>query len=322
MWQLEQTLLARLDRLQANHAHQITTPLLETSAQSLSPEQTKALLHITQGEGAVTCVVGMAGTGKTRMLAAAREEWEAGDYKVVGAALAGKAAEGLQQEGGITSQTVAATLLRMERGQMQLNPKTVLVVDEAGMLGTRQMEQLVMRVQEAGAKIVLVGDAKQLQPIEAGGPFKAIAERVGAAELVEFRRQRDDWQRTTVKQFASGDAHTALYTYAERGLLHVADDAQQARERLISEWQKPGTARPHENLIITNTRLDATILNRMAQTERQKAGALGTETIAVGGETVHEGERVLFTQNSNRYGVKNGNLATVEKIDWEQQTLP
>jgi ATP-dependent exoDNAse (exonuclease V) alpha subunit len=166
-----------------------------------------------------------------------------------------------------------------------------------------------------------VGDAKQLQPIEAGGPFRAIAERIGAAELTDIKRQRDERDRQAIKSIAAGRAENALRSYAERGLLTVADDRKGAIESLISDWRHEGVKKPEEALIITGTRLEASILNRRAQEERMRDKELGTRSITLDGAKLYENDRVLFTRNSRLYGVKNGSLGTIEAIDERKDSL-
>jgi conjugative relaxase-like TrwC/TraI family protein len=288
---------------------------------SLSDEQKHALFYITETDGGVKVVAGMAGTGKTTLLAAAREVWEASGYRVIGASLSGKAAQGLEDGAGIKSDTIHRTLSELDKGMLTITPKTILVIDEAGMVGTRQMERLVSATQEAGGKLVLVGDAKQLQPIDAGGPFKAIAERIGAAELTDIRRQRDERDREAVKEIAGGRAENALRSYAERGLLTVEDDRRGAMEKLLYDWRREVGKKPEEALIITGTRLEAATINKLAQEERKIAGELGQRSIRVDGTRFFENDRILFTKNSRLYGVKNGSLGTVERIDELSDTI-
>ena len=182
--------------LAERQAHQVESRRRQALMESttLGREQGLAFRHVTQARD-LSVVVGYAGTGKSTMLAVAREAWEADGYQVRGAALSGIAAEQLEAGSGITSRTVHSLLFQWEQGREELTARTVLVVDEAGMIGSRQMERLLSHAQAAGAKVVLVGDPEQLQAIEAGAAFRAIAERVGAAEITEVRRQREDWQQ-------------------------------------------------------------------------------------------------------------------------------
>lgn len=159
----------------------------------LGEEQALAVGEVTKSRD-LSVVVGYAGTGKSTMLGVARAAWEEAGYRVRGAALSGIAAEGLEAGSGIESRTLASLERAWERGFDQLERGDVLVVDEAGMVGSRQMERVLSAARGAGAKVVLVGDPQQLQAIEAGGAFRAVAERVGSVEITTVRRQREGWQ--------------------------------------------------------------------------------------------------------------------------------
>ena len=329
MLDLERKMLDTIEASRQNGFHKVSAKIVQSAihvvemekGRAMSQEQKDAIVHITERVGSVQVVSGMAGTGKTDMLYAACVAWKAEGYTIQGAALAGRAAEGLAKDAQIEATTIAATLLRMERGTLALDARTILIVDEAGMVDTRQMKRVVDAVDQAGAKLVRVGDARQLQPIAAGGPFKAIGDRLGAAHLQEIKRQAEPWMRQAVTDVAGGEAQSALYAYARAGRLSISEDRDQARTALIATWKEAGVVHARQNLIVTNTTLEATILNRMAQRECLEAGQLGKKTVPVNGETLHEGDRILFTKNSNIYNVKNGFLATVESIGETRHTL-
>jgi Ti-type conjugative transfer relaxase TraA len=291
----------------------------------LNQEQKKALYDITQETASIHAVSGMAGTGKTTLLKTAREFWEAQGYEVRGAALAAVAAKGLEDEAGIKSQTIAKFLMDSERAKDEgngstLTAKTILVIDEAGMVGTRQMSELVEAVHKSGGKIVLIGDERQLQPIEHGAPFKAIGERIGASTLQDIRRQRDDWARTAAKNFAFGESRTALQAYAERGLLSVSENRNEAKRELVSDWMKD-TNYFKERLILAGTKAETGALNQQVQEARHSRGELGELSIKIKESILYENDRVLFTRNSKMYGVNNGDTGTVNGIDLKKRLL-
>ncbi len=163
------------------------------------------------------------------MLGVAREAWESAGYTVRGAALSGIAAEGLENGSGIASRTIASLEHQWGKGREQLTSRDVLVIDEAGMVGTRQMERVLSHAAKAGAKVVLVGDQQQLQAIEAGAAFRAIHERHGGVEISEVRRQLSAWQQDATRHLATGRTGEAIRTYEERGMVHAADTREAAR---------------------------------------------------------------------------------------------
>ena len=181
----------------------------------LSAEQVTAIHHITDNERLST-LIGYAGAGKSTALKAAREAWEAQGYKVHGAALAGKAAEGLEASSGIKSRTLHSYQYRWQHNMEHLNANDVFVIDEAGMVGSKQMNFFSQEIQKAGAKIVLVGDSGQLQPIAAGGAFTAISKITNSAKITEIRRQSHEWQRQASLDFASGNIKAALKAYDDQ----------------------------------------------------------------------------------------------------------
>ena len=218
---IEAKLLASVDRAGGSHLGVVPNALGEAlkASPSLRPEQKSAVMHIASSFDRIVCVNGMAGTGKTFMLRVAREAFQNAGFQVLGTTLAAKAAEGLEVGSGIKSVHIHSLLKRIEQGIETLDSKSVLVVDEAGMVGTVMMERLVSLTEQAGAKLVLVGDYRQLQAIDAGGPFQAICKRLGAVHLNEITRQRDQWAREAVKEFAAGEADSALHGFRNRGCL-------------------------------------------------------------------------------------------------------
>lgn len=290
-------------------------------SRSMREDQRAAFDHLVAGADGVACVTGMAGSGKSYMLGAAREAWEAAGFRVRGAALAGKAADGLQNDAGIESSTVHSLLLALDEGRERLSERDVIVVDEAGMLGSRLMARLLEKANTAGSKVCLVGDARQLQPIDAGGSFRAITNRIGAVEIKHITRQREAWAKQAVHDFADGEAATALAAYAERGLLHIANTRDEAADRLVAQWAADGgMENPREALMLAGTRREVRRLNDLARERMREAGMLGDDVgvpTEDGELALATGDRIVFGKNSKLLGVKNGSFARVESIKGE-----
>ena len=283
----------------------------------LSEEQADALAHVTDGRD-LGIVVGYAGTGKSAMLGVAREAWEAAGYEVRGVALSGIAAENLESGSGIASRTVASMEHGWEQGRDALTARDVLVIDEAGMVGTRQLERVLSHAADAGAKVVLVGDPQQLQSIEAGAAFRSIFERHGGAEIGEIRRQREDWQRDATRDLATGRTGEAIHAYDTHGTVHAAPTREQARDDLIDRWDRDRQASPDRSrIILTHTNDEVRALNEAARGRMREAGDLGGDvrvTVERGERSFANGDRVMFLRNERGLGVKNGTLGNVEQV--------
>jgi len=284
----------------------------------LAEEQRQAVRHIT-GPERIEAVVGIAGAGKSTMLGAARQAWEAEGYEVLGAALAGKAAEGLEESSGIRSRTLASFERIWERGRDALSARSVLVIDEAGMVGSRQLSRVLAEADRAGAKVVLVGDPEQLQPIGPGAAFRAVAERAGFVELGEIRRQREGWQREASVNFARHRAAEGLSAYAEHGAIRLEDDIGAARNAIVGDVIGDMDARPDgSRLVLAHRRADVADLNDAIRAVRQGRGELAREHLyqtTEGERAFAAGDRLLFRENNRDLGVKNGMLGTVERAE-------
>ncbi|MBB6193559.1 Ti-type conjugative transfer relaxase TraA [Sphingobium wenxiniae] len=284
---------------------------------ALGDQQRDALAHIT-GKNDLAIVVGYAGTGKSTMLGVARDEWERAGYQVRGAALSGIAAEGLEGGSGIASRTIASMEYQWDQGRELLGPRDVLVIDEAGMIGTRQMERVLSEAERAGAKVVLVGDAEQLQAIEAGAAFRSLAERHGAAEINEVRRQHEDWQKDATRALATGRTGEAIRAYADHGMVHAAETREQARAELIDTWDAQRLADPDKTrIILTHTNAEVRDLNLAARDRLRDAGELGQDvrvSAERGAREFASGDRIMFLKNERGLGVKNGTLGKVERV--------
>lgn len=157
-------------------------------------QQRDAAIHVACETGRHALVEGWAGTGKTTLLRAVGVAYKAAGFDISGCCQSAAASLNLARETGIPSRTIASLLLALQKGRVRLTSKSILVLDEAGMVGSREFALLQAEALKTGAKLVCVGDPKQLQPIEAGGIFRALAERHGKAEISNIQRQRTDFE--------------------------------------------------------------------------------------------------------------------------------
>ncbi|MCF2871863.1 Ti-type conjugative transfer relaxase TraA [Octadecabacter sp. G9-8] len=304
--------------------HKAALARVEARGLVLSREQADALSQVTTGRD-LSIVVGHAGTGKSAMLGVARETWEAAGCRVRGAALSGIAADGLEGGSGIASRTIASLEHGWANDRDHLTARDVLVIDEAGMVGTRQLERVLSHAAGAGAKVVLVGDQQQLQSIEAGAAFRSLHERHGGAKIGEVRRQREDWQRDATRDLATGRTGAAIDAYDNHGMTHGAATREEARVDLIDRWDRDSQAAPDQGrIILTHTNAEVRLLNELARQRKRAAGDLGEDaslTVERGDRCFASGDRVMFLQNDRGLGVKNGTLGIIHEASAQSMSV-
>jgi Ti-type conjugative transfer relaxase TraA len=323
---LEHALVSDADHLQGRARHRLSPKSVDaaihSAAHTLSEEQAEAVRHVAQASD-IAVVQGIAGTGKSTMLSAARTAWETEGYIVVGAALAGKAVEGLSEGTGMPARTLASWERAWSDSRSTLSDKHVLVIDEAGMVGTRQMQTVLAHARRAGAKVVLVGDSAQLAAIDPGSPMRLFEQRYGAARLEGVVRQKVEWQRQATKLFGQHRAIEALALYQEHNHLIRHNTQDRATEAVVARWAKQRAQTPNESTImVAFRRADVLALNTLARAHRRAKGELGQDVAIVTNDGRTEvarefaaGDQIAFLRNERSLGVTNGTIGTVEGIE-------
>jgi ATP-dependent exoDNAse (exonuclease V) alpha subunit len=201
------------------------------------------------------------------------------------------------------------------RNKAELDTRTVLVVDETAMVGTRKLAPLLEHAARAGSKVVLVGDDRQFASIDAGGGFRALRLRLGASELTVNRRQVQEWEQRAIEDVRAGRVEEAICAYAEHDRVQ-AFDARDDRDRaVLNDWWQAHQA-GEEPVIYAHRRAQVDRLNQTCQRLRAQAGQLGVERLAVGDLQVAVGDRVVLGANAlERLGVVNGTSAEITGLD-------
>nr|WP_261342648.1 AAA family ATPase [Crateriforma conspicua] len=297
-------------------------------------------------KGSLRVMTGVAGAGKSTAIDAIRDAFERSGHRVLGTAMAGKAANELSDRGGIETRTVASYLHHLDRSKagrvadrvrhevrmltralrkkntwrherVKIPKKSVLIIDEAGMLDTRTLSRLLHHCEKHKATVVLTGDSQQLPPILAGGPLDHLVDKTGETKLTENRRQQDAADRDAVKKFRDGEIEEAIKDYAKRNRLTLGHDTDQAKELLVQSWRNNnGHKRPAKHLILTQTREDANDINQRCQRERIKSRRIVPGlSIKHGQSRFFIGDRVSFHQPMRKHGIENGHAGTVIAVD-------
>lgn len=326
---IERGILNMAQRLSARSMAAPDPALVEQLVRTngLSSEQVKAVRTATAA-ASIVVIEGAAGSGKTTTLGPIVEAHRAAGYRILGSATAWRIAHQLRDDLGIDARATDSWLAGSRVGRPFLDAQTLLVVDEAGQLSSRQMHAVLTEVQQAGAKLVLVGDRRQLQPIGAGGALSIVARPVNLSRVDTIVRQKAQWARAATMELAAGKTYEALLAYADRGQIHFHDGVRSAIHAMVDAWQQTLARHGAQNLLLlarTNAQIRA--INLEVRRRLREAGALRGLDIAVDAVTssghAHHlelavGDEIRFLVRHDGLGVINGTTGIVTKIvGWE-----
>ncbi len=265
--------------------------------------------------------IGPAGTGKTAVMEVIGQLATITGTPILGGALAGRTAAGLETATGIPSTTL--TRLIGESKDRGLPHGAIVVVDEAGMVGTRQLAAIADLVEGAEGKLILIGDDRQLPEIDAGGLFRALANRLPTVELTDNIRQQHPWERNALTQLRHGSVDQAIEAYRQRGRVNVGQDRDDTIGRAVQDWYRHVTVAGDltSGLLIAHNNHTVTELNQQARTHLTASNRLHGPTLETADRIFQAGDRILCRQNQTRLGVLNGDLATVFSVDPDHGTL-
>lgn len=314
---IERWLLRQASELAATGrgvVHEETVGEVLAGRAAISEEQRTMVRRLLTGGSGVDVVVGKAGSGKTFALDAARAAWEKQGYLVHGTALSARAAAELQEGAGVRSDTLARVFLGIDRGEAFFGPRDVVLLDEAGMVGTRAMARLIGEVTLRGGKVVLIGDPCQLPEIEAGGAFAALSRQRGTIVLRENHRQKESWERTALDELRVGKLQRAVAAYSEHERLHIADSALSARTALVRDWAEAEAGGERARMYAVR-RADVEALNSLARVDLRSRRRIGRDLIVAAGRSFASGDEVLFCRNDRKLGFLNGDRGLVHRLD-------
>jgi conjugative relaxase-like TrwC/TraI family protein len=283
--------------------------VLAFDRQRLSDEQAQAAEYAAAPEDRIACIVGGAGSGKTTALAAAARALWASGIPVTGCAPSAQAAHVLQDTTGMPSATLHALCARWESGTAA--PAGCVIVDEASMADTRTLARLVA-ITEQRARIVLVGDDRQLPAVGPGGLFTELAARLGAVELVANRRQTAGWERDALALLRSGRSDAALAVWAAHDRIHLAADPVYACA--AAWWADRAASGATDTVMLAYRRRDVAMLNAAAAAALDVAGRRGRR-VGVGTPAFAVGDCIRCRINDPRAGLRNGMRGTIAGVD-------
>jgi conjugative relaxase-like TrwC/TraI family protein len=301
---------------------------IEKENSHLSESQRGAVEQILSSRDQVTALEGVAGAGKTTSLAAIREAAERDGYKVEGFAPTSRAAQKLS-EAGIESSTLQQHLTRSE--EPQDGQKRLHVLDESSLASTKQMNQFLHRLHEQD-RVVLVGDTRQHEAVEAGKPYQQLQEAgIETARLDEIVRQKDPALKEVVEHLSRGNVREAMEKLDAQGRVHEIVD----RDERLKEIAREYAAKPEGTLVVSpdneSRREINWVIHREMQTRGQVDGHEHKQRVLVARQEItgadrqwagqyESGDVVRYTRGSKTHGIKAGEYARVERVN-EKENL-
>ena len=325
----EREVLKAAEGLESSDKHAVGTRTCDLVLNSpafstMRDEQKRAFIRGVGIEG-LTIIDGQAGTGKSYTMAAIRTAYELEGYRVIGLAPTNAVSSDMARDGFQRAATVHSELFALKNGRTRWNERTLVMVDEAPMLDTKLMAKLTRTAQDAGAKLILVGDDRQLASIDRGGMFGVLKDRYGSAGLGEATRQHKDEDRRAASMMAEGNFGDALRIYEAKGSIHWTTTQTEARNALVAQWAKDNAASPDKSrFVFAYTNADVKELNAAIREVRRARGELGTDHMVPtteGWQRFATGDRIQFTGTNKKDGLHNGAVGTVTGIEGSKITV-
>jgi conjugative relaxase-like TrwC/TraI family protein len=282
----------------------------------LNEDQREMVRRFATSGATIDIGVGPAGSGKTSVMAVVAHLAALTGAPIIGTALAARTAIGLQESTRIASSSLAA-LNHRATTEGGLPDRVVVVVDEASMVGTRQLAALSDKVEEAGGKLILIGDPHQLAEIEAGGIFHTLIDRLPAVELHQNIRQEQSWERAALDELRNGSVADAVASYRKHRRLVIGESREATLARAVDDWyqQVTTTGVLAGALLLAQDNDTVRQLNELARSHLVNSGHLTGSILEAGGREYQQGDRVICLRNDPGLGVLNGDLATVISVD-------
>jgi conjugative relaxase-like TrwC/TraI family protein len=302
---------------------------LQREQRHLSDSQRAAVDKILSSQDQVTALEGVAGAGKTTSLAAIREAAEREGYKVKGFAPTSRAAQKLA-EAGIESSTLQRHLARNQ--EQRERQKCFYVLDESSLASTKQMNEFLHRLKE-NDRVLLVGDTRQHQAVEAGRPYQQLREAgIETARLDEIMRQKDPALKEVVEKLSRGDVREAMEKLDAQGRVHEIVD----REERLKEIAREYAAKPEGTLVVSPDNQSRREINEVIHRTMQGAGRVDTHEqkhrVLVARQEItgadrqwvgqyETGDVVRYTKGSKTYGIKAGEYTRIEGVNERENQL-
>jgi conjugative relaxase-like TrwC/TraI family protein len=323
IWELEREALATVEKMRKggpDPAGAIAAERVVLSRPSLRDEQAAMVRRLLAERTGIAVVIGEAGTGKTFAVVAAAEGWARAGIELRAAAPTWRAANVMRAE-GLPAQSVASFLTELERpGADGLPREGVLLVDEAGMVGSADLVRLIDHADSAKAKLVLIGDPEQLSEIEAGGLFRAVAERSEPIYLQEVVRHRFDVEREGARLIREGEGREAIARYRSEERVIVLPDSEARRAAMVDDWFKAREG-GEDAVMIAKRNAEVAELNALARSRMKEAGRVSGPEVEIAGERFAAGDLVITRVNDRAAAIYNRERWQVASVNAAERRI-
>lgn len=296
--------------LGGNKSVNIANELIQEADKALSKEQSEALSHLLLGDSGVRILRGRAGTGKSYVLGKVASVANGVGVNVVGLAPTHKARSELAKVGYEQNDTVKGMLFKLNNGRFELPKGSLIVLDEAGMVGNDDYQELLRVAAGRKCNIILSGDEKQLASVQCGGMFEVFADRYGNVSMLNIQRQDEAWGRAVAMAFSNGEVRSGVSILQEKNRIVESVTKDDSMQGLLADWSKSQELIA-DRLIIAVTNHDVNALNHGARQYLKLSGDLRGAEIAVGGNHYMKGDRILIKETNKDLGLVNGDFATI-----------
>ena len=314
----EEEKLLRLSSYIANKANIFTKgkdikgtgELLAQARSDLSEEQHLALTNLLTSESALGILRGRAGAGKSHVLRQLALIAQASNIQAIGLAPTHKAKEALNSSGFAITDTIKGMLFKLANGRFSLPKNSLIVVDEAGMIGNDDYHELLRVVATRQCQLILAGDEKQLASIGRGGMFEIFADKYGSSTTLDIQRQETLWGKKVAMAMSEGKVARAVTILNQESRIFWGTTNTNAMAGLLEHWQQ-SSYEVSDRLIVAVKNKDVAALNHGARQYLKQAGKLTGVELEVKGNHFMKGDRILMGKTSKEIGVVNGDLGEI-----------
>lgn len=291
-----------------------------TRGRPISKSQGEALDYLLTYPSGLKILKGRAGTGKSHVLGIVADVAKNNNIEIIGLAPTHKAKLDLQSSGYDKSDTVKGFLFKLHNNRVELPKNSLIVVDEAAMVGNSDYSELMRVAADKKCNVILAGDERQLSSISRGGMFEVYADYFGSTEMNEIRRQEQGWSRDVASAFSKGNVREGIDILKTNDRLTEHFNKGDSIITLVNDWSK-SSAPMKDRLILAVKNTDVDAINKEVRDKLLETGYLKGKQCHIGWDDSRKGigylanDRIVFQETNQTIGINNGDFGTIKYAD-------